>query len=188
MSRAVSKLTLQEFLDLPESDNRCELVDGELVPKMSPTSPHSRAQKWLLRLLDDWCEDSGQGEVNPEWTVVLKRYGVDWAPVPDLTYISHSRVPADWDEEGPCPGIPELVVEIISPGQTFGALTQKATDYILAGVDRVWIVDPKAQSVTIFRRDDLPQTVRGDGTISVPLLPELVLPIARLFRKSPEGN
>jgi Uma2 family endonuclease len=188
MSRAVSKLTLQEFLALPESGNRCELVDGELVPKMSPTSSHSRAQKRLLRFLDDWCEQSGQGEVNPEWTVVLKRHGVDWAPVPDLTYISQSRVPADWDEEGPCSGTPELVVEIISPGQTFGELTQKATDYLLAGVDRVWVVDTKAQSVTIFRRDNLPQTVRGDGSISDPLLPELVLPIAPLFSKTPQGN
>lgn len=181
MSRAISKLTLQEFLSLPESDNRCEFVDGELVPKMSPTSPHSRAQKRLLRLLDDWCENSGQGEVNPEWTVVLIRHGVDWAPVPDLTYISQSRVPTDWDEEGPCPGIPELVVEIISPGRTFGELTEKATNYLLAGVDRVWVVDTKAQSVTIFCRDDLPQTFRGDGTISDSLLPGLVLPVARIF-------
>ena len=150
---------------------------------MSPTSPHSRAQKRLLRLLDDWCENSGQGEVNPEWTVVLKRLGVDWAPVPDLTYISQSRVPTNWDGEGPCPGIPELVVEIISPGQTFGELTQKATDYLLAGVNRVWVVDPKAQSVTIFRGDELPQTVEADGTISDSLLPELVLPVTSLFNR-----
>lgn len=185
MSRAISKLTLQEFLSLPESDNRCEFVDGEIVTKMSPTSPHSRAQKRLLRLLDDWYENSGQGEVNPEWTVVLIRHGVDWAPVPDLTYISQSRVPTDWDEEGPCPGIPELVVEIISPGQTFGELTEKATNYLLAGVERVWVVDTKAQSVTIFCRDDLPQTFRGDGTISDSLLPGLVLPVARIFGKTP---
>ena len=183
MSPATSKLTLQEFLSLSKSDERCEFVDGELVPKMSPTSPHSRAQKRLLRLLDDWCENSGQGEVNPEWTVVLKRLGVDWAPVPDLTYISQSRVPTDWDGEGPCPGIPELVVEIISPGQTFGELTQKATDYLLAGVNRVWVIDTKAQSVTLFRRDELPQTVEADGTISDSLLPELVLPVTSLFNR-----
>lgn len=188
MTRTVGRLTLQEFLALPESDNRNELVDGELVPKMSPTTRHSRVQKRLLRLVDDWCEDSGQGEVNPEWTVVMNRSGVDWAPVPDLTYISQSRVPADWDGEGPCPGIPELVVEIISPGQTFGELTQKATDYLLAGVERVWLVDTKAQSVTIFRRNDLPSTVKADGAISDSLLPGLVLPVGRLFRKTAEGN
>ncbi|WP_277878045.1 Uma2 family endonuclease [Leptolyngbya sp. FACHB-261] len=41
-----------------------------------------------------------------------------------------------------CPIAPELVIEIISPGQTFGEMTQKATDYLSAGVLRVWIVDP----------------------------------------------
>ena len=188
MSRVISKLTLNEFLSLSESNDRCEFVDGELIVKMSPTSPHSRAQKRLLRLLDDWCESSNQGEVNPEWTVVLKRLGVDWAPVPDLTYISHCRVPTDWDGEGPCPGIPELVVEIISPGQTFGELTQKATDYLLAGVNRVWVIDTKAQSVTIFRRDDLPQTIKADGKISDSLLPELVLPVTSLFNKTHKGK
>jgi Uma2 family endonuclease len=80
------------------------------------------------------------------------------------------------------------VIEIISPGQTFGELTEKATDYLLAGVDRVWVVDTKAQSVTIFRRDALAQTVRGNGTISDPLLPGLILPLAPLFRKTPQGN
>lgn len=183
MIRTTTKLSLQEFLDLPQSNERFELIDGKLTPKMAPTSPHSRTQKRLLRLLDDWCEQTLQGEVNPEWTVALKRNGVDWAPVPDLTYISHHRIPTDWDGEGPCPGIPQLVVEIISPGQTFSGMTQKATDYLLAGVERVWVVDLKAKSVTIFQQDSLPQTVWNEGVISDSLLPELVLPISSLFAK-----
>lgn len=183
MNVSASKLSLQEFLDLPESGDRYELVDGELVPKMTPTTPHSRVQKRLLRLIDDWCDSTGIGEVNPSWAVALKRRGVDWSPVPDLTYISFERVPPDWDGEGVCPGIPELVIEIISPGQTFGFWTQKATDYLLAGVDRVWVVDTQAQSITIFQRDNLPQTFWSDGVIEDPRLPGLVLPVSSLFGK-----
>ena len=83
---------------------------------------------------------------------------------------------------------PELVIEIISPAQTFGELTQKATDYLLASVDLIWVVDTKAQSVTIFRRHALPQTVTVDESISDPLLPELVLPVSRLFTKAVRGD
>jgi Uma2 family endonuclease len=79
------------------------------------------------------------------------------------------------------------VIEIISPGQTFGLWTQKATDYLLAGVDRVWVVDTIAQSVTVFQRDNLPQTVWSDGTIEDPLLPGFVLPVSRLFAKKGGG-
>jgi Uma2 family endonuclease len=103
---------LQEFSDLPDYCEalrarlryRTELVNGEIISKMSPTSSHSRAQKHLLILLDDWWERTNLGEVNPEWTIALKHNGVNWATVPDLTYISHERVPPDWEGQGICVG------------------------------------------------------------------------------------
>lgn len=181
MSSSKTKFSLQEFLDLPESGDRTELVDGKIITKVSPTTPHSRTQKRLLRLLDDWCEKTNLGEVNPEWTIALKRNGIDWAPVPDLTYISYERIPVDWDGQGICPGLPELVIEIISPGQSFGGMTGKATDYLLAGVDRVWIVDNQAQSVTVFGGSDFPQTFWVNDTISDVLLPELAIALTDIF-------
>jgi len=181
MTRTVGKLTLQEFLALPESNERYELVDGELRPKVSPRYQHSTAQGRLFRFLDDWCEQQQVGRVRPEWGVVLQRRGSDWVPVPDLLYVSFERLPQTWEEDEPCPVVPELAIEIISPGQTFGELTEKATDYLLAGVSRVWVVDTKAQSLTIFRRDALPETLRAEASINDSLLPGFVLPIARLF-------
>lgn len=188
MSHAVSKLSLQEFLALPESDERYELLEGRLQPKMSPKYKHSTLQLRLLIALNQWCDQYESGQVRPEWAVILQRHEEDWVPVPDLTYVSYERLPASWEEDEPCPVVPELVIEIISPGQTFGELTAKATDYLRAGVERVWIVDTKAQSVTIFRRDALPLTIRGDGTISDPLLPGLALHVTHLFRNSAQGN
>jgi Uma2 family endonuclease len=181
MSPSKTKFSLQEFLAMPESGDRMELIDGEIVSKVSPTSPHSLAQKRLLIRLNDWCEETNLGEVNPEWTVTLKRNGMDWAPVPDLTYISYERVPADWDELGPCPGIPQLVVEIISPGQTFSGMTSKATDYLLAGIKSVWVVEPQNRSVTIFHAGELPQIITDDGIISDLLLPGLAISLSDIF-------
>ena len=173
---------------MPESGDRTELVNGEIITKVSSTSPHSRAQKRLLRLIDDWCVRTNLGEVNPEWPIALKRHGIDWAPVPDLTYISLQRVPADWDGQGLCPGIPELVVEIISPGQSFGSMTSKATDYLLAGVDRVLVVDNQAKSLTVFGAREFPQTFWINDTISDVLLPELVVAVADIFNGQRSAN
>ena len=190
MSLSKTKFSLQEFLDLPISCDRTELINGEIIAKVSPTTPHSRAQKRLLVLLNDWCEQMNLGEVNPEWTITLKRKGVDWAPVPDLTYISYERVPTDWDGLGSCPGIPELVIEIISPGQTFGGMMSKASDYLLAGVDRVWVVDNQAQSVTVFGNSEFPQTFWVNDTISDALLPELAIALTNIFapRRLPDAQ
>lgn len=188
MNRTTSKLSLQEFLSLPESNDRYELVEGRLQPKMVPKYKHSTLQLRLLLALNQWCDQQECGRVRPEWGVVLQRQQEDWVPVPDLTYVSYERLPVTWEEDEPRPVVPELVIEIISPGQTFGELTEKATDYLLASVDRVWVVDTKAQSVTMFRSDDLAQTIRVDGTISDPLLPGLVLPVASLFSLTPQAK
>ena len=75
-------LTLSEFLALPNDDVACELIDGQVIPKMSPKLFHASLQKSLLLLIDNWCQSSGR--VYPEWAVVLKRQGRDWVPVPDL--------------------------------------------------------------------------------------------------------
>jgi len=183
MPRTADKLSLQEFLTLPESDARFELVDGELKPKMSPKYQHARIQGRLFRLLDDWCNQQQRGRVCPEWGVVLQRRGIDWVPVPDLIYVSYDQLPPEWEEDTPCPVPPELAIEIISPGQTFSEMTEKSTDYLLAGVQRVWVVDTPAQAITIFRRDRLPQTVGREVSIDDSLLPGFELPISQVFGK-----
>ncbi|OKH24693.1 Uma2 family endonuclease [Chroogloeocystis siderophila] len=181
MNRTANQLSLQEFLDLPDSNDHYELVEGQLRPKMSPKYKHSTLQLRLSIALNQWCEQQKYGRVRPEWGVILQRQQKDWVPVPDLIYVSYERLPQAWNEDEPCPVVPELVIEIISPGQTFGEMTEKATDYLLAGVDQVWVVDTKAQSVTIFERDSLPQTIRSNGSISNSLLPGFVLNVSDLF-------
>ena len=181
MSLSKTKFSLQEFLDSPDRCDRTELMNGEIVPKVSPKYKHSTLQLRLLLALNQWCESSGSGRVRPEWAVVLKRQGQDWVPVPDLTYVSYDRLSADWEEDLPSPVLPELVIEIISPGQSFGEMTNKATDYLIAGVYRVWIVDNQAQSVTVFGGSDFPQTLWINDTISDALLPKLAIALTDIF-------
>ena len=167
------QISLQTFLNRPE--DRCELVDGALKPKVSPKYKHSKTQGRLYRLLDDWCTQQERGRVLTEWGVILQRNQRDWVPVPDLTYVSYERLPKTWEEDTLCPVKPELVIEIISQGQTFGGLTEKAEDYLKAGIDRVWIVDPQAQTVTIFYQGGGFETKQKSDAIADSLLPELSL-------------
>jgi Uma2 family endonuclease len=182
MVSSIVSLTLEEFFSLPEDDRPYELIDGRAVPKMSPKFFHSRIQKTILLLLDRWSENKGR--VEPEWAVVLKRRDRDWVPVPDLIYISFDRLSANWMEDEACPVAPELVIEIVSPGQTFGELTEKATDYLTAGVDRVWIVDTKAKTIAIFYPNTFPRTFRGDTAIADELLPGLEFSPQDIFQRS----
>jgi Uma2 family endonuclease len=82
-------LTVEEFLKLPETKPACELIDGEVIPKMSPKGFHAAVQAALLILIQSVYWDKGR--IYPGWGIRLKRHGNDWVPVPDLTYISFDR-------------------------------------------------------------------------------------------------
>jgi Uma2 family endonuclease len=181
-----NRLTLEEFLAMPELDLTYELVDGEAVPKMSPKRFHSRVTGALFILLNQWSQD--RGEVNPEWAIALKRKGEDWVPVPDLTYVSYQRLPTEVMKDEACPVPPELAIEIISPGQTFGQLAEKATDYLEAGVSRVWVVDPQARSITVFYPDAPPRTYTNAALLTDSLLEGLQLTPQQVFGEAKLPN
>jgi Uma2 family endonuclease len=182
MVSSILPLTLEEFLSLPETDVTYEFRDGQAVPKMSPKFFHSQIQKTLLFLLHQWSEN--RGRVEPEWAITLKLNGKNWVPVPDLTYVSFERLPADWMQDEPCPVVPELAIEIISPGQSFGDLAEKAADYLNAGVLRVWIVDTQARSITVFYSATAPQTFRGTTPLIDSLLAGLELTPQQIFKQA----
>ena len=89
-SEVKPKLTLEEFLKLPDIDESYELVEGEAIKKMSPKFFHSSLTTVFWVELSAWCD--GFGRVRVEWSVVLKRRDKDWVPVPDLLYVSHERL------------------------------------------------------------------------------------------------
>ena len=175
------KMSLAEFLVSPESGDRYEFVDGQVVKKVSPKRFHAALQGVLYRYLEDLFE--GKGFVYPEWGIVLTRNGQDWFPVPDLTYISKGRLPADVGNEM-CPVPPELVIEIMSEGQTFRQFVAKAGDYLSAGVLRVWVIDPLSRTLTVFYPDRAPETYRGDRILTDELLPDLAVTVEQFLVKA----
>ncbi|WP_375507351.1 Uma2 family endonuclease [uncultured Nostoc sp.] len=201
--QAKNQLTLQEFLNLSpgEGDITYELVDGQAIPKMSPKFFHAKLTRVLLNLIEQSRE--GKGEVCPEWAVALTRRGRDWMPIPDILYISNERLPVNWDEDEACPVPPDLVIEIISPfgfessqstetaktatlspGQTFGQMAAKAKDYLDAKVLRVWVVDSKARSITVFYPDAAPQTYMGEELLKDSLFEGLEFTVEQVFQKA----
>ncbi len=177
-----TKLTLEEFLALPEGDVNYEFVDGQAVPKLSPKQFHSMLTFALTTLLTRWSKQ--RGRVRLEWAITLKRNGQDWAPVPDVTYISYERLPASWKRNEACPVPPELVIEIISPDQTLKEFEDKAKDYFDAGILRVWVVDPEAINIRVFFPDGGSQLYTDTTPILDTLLPGLELTPRQIFEKA----
>ncbi|MEG4215986.1 Uma2 family endonuclease [Microcoleus sp. Pol14C6] len=177
-----TKLTLAEFLALPDGDIYCEFVDGEAVPKVSPKFFHSSLQGALNLLLRLWSR--GKGRVFPELAVLLKRLDRNWVPLQDLLYISYERLPRSYRRNQACPAIPELVIEIISPDQSMKEFEEKAKDYLAAGVPRVWVIDPEAILIRSFLTDGSSQVYTDNTPIVDELLPGLELTTRQIFEEA----
>jgi Uma2 family endonuclease len=177
IATTTKKLTKAEFWELADaSDLTYELIDGIAVAKMSPKYFHAKSTLAFVKILDRWSDK--RGRLGIEWAFDLSD---NYTPVPDLIYVSFDRLPESWNENAACPVSPELAIEIISPGQTFGQMTQKAGSYLAGGVLQVWVVDPAAKSVTVFYVDRAPKTYMNDEIITDDLFPDLAIEIDRLF-------
>ncbi len=177
-----TKLTLDEFLSSPLANENYEYFDGELIQKMSPKLSHSRVTLALSSLLETW--NQGKGEVGVEWCIRLKREGKDWCPIPDLLYISFEKLGNIELEDDACPIPPELVIEIISPDQSFSDLSQKSEAYLKAGVDRVWLIDTQVKKITVFYPDSPPKTKQDNDSLEDDLLSGLKLNSQQIFKKA----
>lgn len=179
MSYATNKISLTEFLH-SFSNHRHEFFDGMVSHKLLPPYRIAHICGGLLKWLGDWSTQQQSGRVCLQRSLVLQRKGKVWVPTPELIYISYERLPQQLDEDEYRSVTPELIIEVISPEHSFSETIQKVTNYLIAGVDRVWVIDI-AGSITIFAANALPQTFGIGDTISDVLLPGLTVPVADLF-------
>jgi Uma2 family endonuclease len=84
---------------------------------------------------------------------------------PDVAFIRRERIPATGLPEGFWLGPPDHAVEIRSPGDRASAVRAKVEDYLTRGVTLVWVVEPRRQTVTVYRRLSPPVTHCGDETL-----------------------
>ena len=107
---------------------------------------------------------------------------------PDVLYLSNKRA-AEVLTPIHARGVPELVVEIASPGTRKRDETIKRRLYERVGVSEYWVVDPKAEVVRIYRRSGevfgrvLELSRKANDVLTTPLLPGLDMPLARIFRE-----
>ena len=89
---------------------------------------------------------------------------------------------------GPLPrryldAVPELVFEVRSPSDRWSKVVHKAEEYMEAGTLCVCAVDPKHQTVSIFRPElEDPIVLTIDEHLTLPdLLPGFSVPILQFF-------
>jgi Uma2 family endonuclease len=181
-----AKLTYDDFLLFPDDGMRHELIDGEHYVTPSPSIGHQRISGRLYLLIGSWLETHPVGELFfAPLDVVFSRFDV---VEPDLLYMSNARA-AEVLTSKHVAGVPELVIEIGSPGTRKRDQTLKRLLYERMGVTEYWVVDPDLDVIRVCRRTDegfdRPMELSGEAgdVLTCPLIPGLEVPLARVFAR-----
>jgi len=147
------RYTYADCLSWPEGF-RCEIING-VARKLPPVyTAHARVSGNLLFLLYSYIKDSGcKCEIYAGiFDVRFPKNGevahdkIDTVVQPDLCIIcDRSKL----DEYGCC-GIPDMIIEILSPATLKNDCIRKFLLYEEYGVKEYWIVHPNDKAVTVF--------------------------------------
>lgn len=106
----------------------------------------------------------------------------DTVRAPDFAFISNQRIPKKLPKTSYWPGAPDLAVEVLSPSDRTGEVDEKITEWLTAGAQAVWVVDPKLQIVTIHEPGK-PAQIRSAGETlqGDPVVPGFSCAVDELF-------
>ena len=172
--------TLADLDATPDDGRIYELLNGEIVVSPAPLWKHQLTSQALNRLLDGWVIERDLGDVMTAPTDVILSSGTTVQS--DLFFVASDN-PGPL-ENGRFHGVPELVVEIISPTSQSRDAVAKATRYAAEGVREYWLADPELREITVFELRDAAYASRSpdsDGTISSSVLPGLRVDPAAVF-------
>ena len=178
--------TIRDLEVLPHSeDTRYELIDGKLFVTRSPHRKHQQVSGKIYGALDAWSEESGVGEAIPAPGIIPSDAD---NVIPDVVWVSQERLALIEDEAGHLTGFPELIVEVLSPGENNIRRDREAKLklYSIQGVKEYWIADRFAKRLEVYRRQNgklvLVATLLEEDEITSPLLSGFHCTVSRFFR------
>lgn len=170
---------------LPFDDGtRYEIINGELVVSKPTHWYHQGACGNVVFALTNWSYGTGSGHVAQAPGLIFDdENGV----APDVVWVSHERLEAILSDDGHLYGAPELVVEVLSPGEKNERRDREAKLklYSLHGVQEYWIASWQLKTVEVYRRQEtalhLIGTWHAEDELTSPLLPDFAVQAASLF-------
>ena len=179
------KLTWAEFREMEFDDVEnfiYELIDGMIVNRTAPSLQHQRVSRRMTYFLEKFLLENPVGEFfcAPTDVALDDTNGV----VPDLSFVSKERSFILQGDDYVA-GVPDVIFEIISPGNVRRDRVEKKELYEKFGVKEYWLVDPGNRTVEIFLMKDnalqLHLFVEEKGKIASQILQGFEIEAAELF-------
>lgn len=181
------KLNFEQYLNYDDgTDNRYELVDGQLKLMKPPTLLHIRIAKFLERQFDIEIE-----RLSYPWEAfreVGQQTKEDSARLPDVLVVPLELAETLMNQSAVLRVPSLLVVEIVSPSSKADDYKEKLEDYQKLGIPEYWIVNPESKRdkrVTVHQLQNQvyqKQEFRSNQQIISATFPELNLTAEQVLR------
>ena len=167
---------------------RVELLRGKIFKMAAPSRKHQSINGNLYRVTANLLWKTSCKVYAAPFDVRLTRYSslknkeVTTVVQPDLCVICD---PAKLDDRG-CIGAPDIIIEILSPGNSRTEMKDKFELYQEAGVLEYWVVSPIERMVQVWKLNEqgfyigLPPAVEGD-ILKTPIIPNLEIDLNDVF-------
>lgn len=147
------KISFEEFIEMDKtSDEYLEYIDGQIYNQASPSTLHQRISVNFTAEFRNYFKNRQCEIFHAPFDVKLKNEKEEYLSkvIPDITVVCDKR----GLNEKNYVGIPNLIVEILSPSNQSHDLITKMNLYQRFGVKEYWIVNPKLKSIQIYALND----------------------------------
>lgn len=182
MATQLRTVTAEDLLKMPDDGFRYELVGGELR-RMSPAgNKHGRIAALLTGFLIQHVMANKLGAVYAAETGFKLSENPDTVRAPDVAFVRQERLEEVGEVEGFWPGAPDLVIEVLSPGDAYSEVEGKTMTWLEAGARMVAVVDPHKRTVTVYRSlSDIAILDEGATLHGGEVVPGWLLPLREIF-------
>jgi Uma2 family endonuclease len=183
MSTQTTLISAEELLRLCGDGKRCELVAGEVIEMAPAGRLHGRTAATIALILGPFIRDNDLGEFYAAETGFIISREPDTVRAPDVAFVAKHRLPSGVVGSGFLEMVPDLVVEVVSPGDSASYVQEKAEMWLKAGAQLVWVVYPVPQSVVVYHSQGEARVLHTDDEIDgTPVFEDFKVAVEDFFR------
>ncbi len=167
-------ITLQEFLELPETKPASEFIDGKIIQKPMPQGKHSAIQGDFVPAVNFTLRPERIARAFPELRCTFGGRSI----VPDATVFIWGRIQRG--EDGKIANqfliAPDWTIEILSPNQNQTKVVRNILHCLDHGTQMGWLIDPEEESIFVYG-SDLSGGLGSNCTVAIFEDPQASLPV-----------